>query len=110
MQEQRQHLRHHISWRIAIFANHSNTPIPGKTQEISLGGAGVFQPLNLAPDTPCRLIFEIPSADFKSRSYLEVEAIVIYTSLVGGTSEYRTGFKFKQVDPRLKDILNALHN
>lgn len=108
MQDQRQHPRHHISWRVAIFVNRSTTPIQGKTQEISLGGVSIFQPLNLTPNTPCRLIFEIPSADFKSRKYLELEASVVYASLVGGTSEYRTGFSFKQADSQLKDIIHSL--
>lgn len=58
---------------------------------------------------PCKLIFEIPSSDYKSRSYLEAEATVIYSSLVGGTTEYRTGFKFKQALPQLQDVLNSLN-
>lgn len=109
MQEQRQHPRHHVTWRVAIFIRNSNAAIPGKTQEISLAGAGILQPLNLAADTPCRLIFEIPSPDFTQRNYLELEATVIYTSLVGSVSEYRTGFKFKQTDPRLKAFLDQIH-
>lgn len=105
MEEQRQHTRHHVTWRVAIIHSHYPNPIQAKAQEVSVSGAGIFVPVSLPIKTHCTLIFEIPNIIKGTRQYVESKATVVYCALVGTTGEFRTGFQFAKINDSLRHIL-----
>jgi hypothetical protein len=106
MQEKNTYPRPSLFWRVVIIPDGTRHAIPGKTHVSFPGGVSIFQPVNLAPRIRCKLIFEIPSYDYKNRSFEEIEASVVNVSLVGHRSEFRTSFKFCRDNADLLNLLN----
>lgn len=101
---QDQSYRSFLTWRVAVIPEGASQAIQGRAKELNLQGAGIVVPHPLPPQSRCKLIFEIPTADRKTNRYVEAQATVTFSSLMGGRL-YRTGFRMQDIHPEHRAIL-----
>ena len=94
-----------LVWRVAIIPENNPYPLQGRSREVTLQNAGIFLPHPLPLQSRCKLIFESPAPDRKTHHYVEAQASVTYSTLVGGKNEYRTGFRLLDIHPEHRAIL-----
>lgn len=104
----REHRRVHVVWRAVFRPKGSTHNIRGKTSDLSMGGVAAYFESQLQVGQLGTLYLEVVKHGVLNKQFLEIECAVVYSTLVGHINAFRTGIKFKAINPEFVTILNKL--
>jgi len=94
MQEQRQHPRLRVHWRIAVRPDEASI-LYGETIDISLGGACFLVDHNLSTTPLLQVFIQLPpKRQGQQAAIVSANAKVLYTAFSADHDRWRTGVQF----------------
>lgn len=103
----REHRRVHVVWRAVFRPKDSKVICRGKTTDVSYGGLAAYFESQLMAGQQGTLFLEMATPG-RPRICIEIESVVVYSTLVGHINAFRTGVKFKGSNAEYDTILRKL--